>query len=61
LVSRINVTPVLQMEYDDGEKPYLQIEKLCDLIKSARYESRREYLSEAGKYADLVLGKSWRS
>lgn len=61
LVAGVNVTPVLQMQYDDKDTPYLQIEKLSDLIRSARSESGREYINEAGRYADLVLGQSWRN
>jgi hypothetical protein len=48
------------MEYAYQKKPYLQIEKLINLIKSPPGESRGEYINEAGQYADLVLGTSWR-
>ena len=61
LVGRINVTPVLQVEYDCNKTPYLQIEKLSDLIKSSCSEDRREYVNKSGQYADLVLGRSWRN
>ncbi len=61
LAAHVNVTPVLQMEYDCNGRPYLQIEKLRSLIKSARGDSRSEYFRQAGKYADLVLGRSWRN
>ena len=61
LVERVNVSPVLQMEYECKKSPYLQIEKLSDLIKSAHSKSRGKYINEAGQYADLVLGSSWRN
>jgi hypothetical protein len=61
LVARANVTPVLQVEYDCNEKPYLQIEKLNDLIKSARSKGRSEYVKKSEQYADLVIGRSWRN
>jgi poly-gamma-glutamate synthesis protein (capsule biosynthesis protein) len=61
LVARAHVTPVLQVEYDSNETPYLQIEKLSDLIKSACSEGRREYVNKSCYYADLVIGKSWRN
>jgi poly-gamma-glutamate synthesis protein (capsule biosynthesis protein) len=61
LVEGVNITPVLQMQYDDKSVPYLQIEKLSDLISSAQGESVAEYFNEAGRYADLVLGQSWRN
>jgi hypothetical protein len=60
-IARVNVTPVLQIEYEYKKTPYLQIEKLSDLIRSARSESISEYINEAGRYADLVLGQSWRN
>jgi poly-gamma-glutamate synthesis protein (capsule biosynthesis protein) len=61
LVGHVKVTPVLQIEYDCNKAPCLKIEKLSDLIKKVRGECRREYLNEAGQYADLVFGKSWRN
>ena len=61
LVARVNVIPVLQMKYECKPTPYLQLEKLSDLIKSARGESRSEEINEAAQYADLVLGRGWRS
>ena len=61
LVARVKATPVVQMEYDCNKKPYLQIEKLSDLIKSDCGEGRKEYISEANQYADLVLGRGWRN
>ncbi len=61
LVARVNVTPVLQMKNDDKETPYLQIEKLSDLIKSSDREGESTDLNEVCQYADLVLGKSWRN
>ena len=61
LVKSVNVTPVLQMEYDCNGKPYLQIQKLCDLIKSDHNQHATEYLREAGQYTDLVLGRNWRN
>jgi len=61
LVERVHVTPVLQMEYDCKKTPYLQIEKLNDLIKSALGGSRGKYINKASQYADLVLGSSWRA
>jgi len=60
-IARGNVTPVLQMEYECKKTPYLQIEKLSDLLKSARGESRSKYLNKAGQYPDLILGKNWRT
>jgi poly-gamma-glutamate synthesis protein (capsule biosynthesis protein) len=61
LVADVNVTPVLQMTHDHNRAPYLQLEKLRELIKSTRSECRSAYINEAGRYADLVLGKSWRN
>ena len=61
LVKSVNVTPVLQMEYDCNGKPYLQIENLCDLITSDHNQHATEYLREAEQYADLVLGRNWRN
>jgi poly-gamma-glutamate synthesis protein (capsule biosynthesis protein) len=61
LLAGVRVTPVLQMQYDYKKTPYLQIEKLSDLIRSARSKSRSEYINEAGRYADFVLGQSWRN
>ena len=61
LVEHINVTPVLPMKYDDDKTTYLQLEKLRELFKLARSESRSVYLNQAGQYADLVLGTSWRN
>jgi poly-gamma-glutamate capsule biosynthesis protein CapA/YwtB (metallophosphatase superfamily) len=61
LVKHVNVTPVLQMKYDNMGKPYFQIEKLSHLIRSACSEKKTEYIGEACKYADLVLGKGWRN
>jgi poly-gamma-glutamate synthesis protein (capsule biosynthesis protein) len=60
LISRINITPVLQMEYSSKKTPYLQIEKLKTLTKSTYEKTINEYINEASKYADLILGKSWR-
>jgi poly-gamma-glutamate synthesis protein (capsule biosynthesis protein) len=60
-IARVNVTPVLQIEYEYKKTPYLQIEKLSDLLKSARGESRSKYVDKAGQYADLILGKNWRN
>ena len=61
LIATVNVTPVLQMEYVFKKTPYLQIEMLIDLFKSTRDQRRSRYLSEASRYADLVLGKNWRN
>ena len=61
LVSHVNGTPVLQMEYICKKKRYIQIEKLRDLIKSTNSEIRNEHIHKAGRCADLVLGKSWRN
>jgi poly-gamma-glutamate synthesis protein (capsule biosynthesis protein) len=61
LIARVNVTPVLQMDYELKKTPYLQIEKLRDLLKSARDESNGKYLNKAKLYADLILGKNWRN
>jgi len=58
LVASVDLTPVLQMEYECKNTPYLQIEKLSDLIKSDHVESRKEYINEARQYADLILGES---
>jgi poly-gamma-glutamate synthesis protein (capsule biosynthesis protein) len=60
LISRVNVTPLLQMEYEYEKTPYLQIDKLGDLLKSVQIESVRKYLNKAALYADLILGKNWR-
>jgi poly-gamma-glutamate synthesis protein (capsule biosynthesis protein) len=61
LVAHVNVTPVIQMMYDHKIAPYLQLENLRELIKSARSICRNASIDEAGRYADLVLGKSWRN
>jgi poly-gamma-glutamate synthesis protein (capsule biosynthesis protein) len=60
LVSSVNVSPVLQLEYDCKNKRFLQIEKMSDLIKSARGEERGQFINDAGKYADLIIGRNWR-
>ena len=61
LVTSVNVTPIFQMRHDSKKPPYLQIEKLRNLIKTSRGESRSEYINQAGQYADIVLGRSWRN
>jgi poly-gamma-glutamate synthesis protein (capsule biosynthesis protein) len=61
LIARVNVTPVLQMENSYKNIPYLQLDKLDDLHKSARGKSIRKYLNQSAQYADLVLGKRWRT
>lgn len=61
LIARVNITPVVQVEYDCNKTPYLQIEKLSDLIKTVHVESNTEYLNDASQYADLAIGKSWRN
>lgn len=60
LVGKVNATPVLQMIYDHENTPYLQLEKLRELIKLDLSESRKGYITEAGRYADFVLGSNWR-
>lgn len=54
-IERVNATPVIQMEYEHKNKPYLQIDKLSDLIKSDNSEREKEYLNKASQYADIVL------
>jgi poly-gamma-glutamate capsule biosynthesis protein CapA/YwtB (metallophosphatase superfamily) len=62
LVEKLNLTPVVQMEYDLDASPFVRIEILKDALKqSGEGEDRRAYLEQCAQYADLVLGESWRS
>jgi len=61
LVSSVNVTPVLQMDYVNEKERYLQIEELKDLIKTDKGETSSQFIKEAGQYADLIIGRNWRS
>jgi poly-gamma-glutamate capsule biosynthesis protein CapA/YwtB (metallophosphatase superfamily) len=61
LVDKLNLTPVVQMEYDLDTTPFLRLEMLRDaLAEAAHDEEWKAYLEQAARYADLVLGKSWR-
>lgn len=61
LVSRINLTPVVQTKHEDDKKPYIQIEKLSDLVNSKCFMSKSKHIDTICKYADLIIGRSWRT
>jgi hypothetical protein len=61
LVSHVNAVQVIQMINNHQIEPYLQLEKLGELIKSTLTECRSADIKEARRYADFVLGKSWRN
>ena len=61
LVANINGTPVLEMDYVCNKINYIQIERLRDLIKSTHSRKRKKYIHKAGRWADFILGKSWRN
>jgi hypothetical protein len=60
LVTQIYGTPVIQNEYIQNDKQYIQIEKLKDLTKSSNRMINEEQIDKASRCADLILGKSWR-
>ena len=60
-LENVSGTPVLQIEYVNEKIKYIQIERLRDLIDSTNSEIMKKHIHNAGRYADLVLGKNWRN
>ncbi|KPK36457.1 MAG: hypothetical protein AMJ69_13335, partial [Gammaproteobacteria bacterium SG8_47] len=60
LVKDVSMIPVLQMKYESETGPYLQLEVLGALMESGYDNGKQEYINDAARYADLILGKSWR-
>jgi poly-gamma-glutamate capsule biosynthesis protein CapA/YwtB (metallophosphatase superfamily) len=62
LVEKVNLTPVVQMEQDLDTTPFVRLESLEEALKEhGQDEEKAAYLDQIASYADLVLGRSWRS
>jgi poly-gamma-glutamate synthesis protein (capsule biosynthesis protein) len=62
LVEKVDLTPVVQMEYDLETTPFVRIERLKEALNEAgQDDDRKAYLEQVAGYADLVLGPTWRS
>ncbi|MBN2156170.1 MAG: CapA family protein [Candidatus Lokiarchaeota archaeon] len=62
-IQNIDLIPVFQHEIvpDNAEDRYLQIERLRDQVNKVHSDKEYQYYLEVmGKYADLVIGTSWR-
>ena len=54
------LTPVLQTEIRNAGRSYLRIDYLHQLLEEPSTRSRRAYVEEAARYADLALNYGWR-
>jgi poly-gamma-glutamate capsule biosynthesis protein CapA/YwtB (metallophosphatase superfamily) len=59
-IKDLAIIPVIQLEKKHGDKFYLQLHPLKDLLDSED-EDLKSYIGEASRYADLALGKNWRA
>ena len=60
LVKNVEATPVLQVEYNSNDSPYIQLEKLKNMINNDSLESQRNLFKISCYLSDLVLGTNWR-
>jgi poly-gamma-glutamate capsule biosynthesis protein CapA/YwtB (metallophosphatase superfamily) len=61
MIERVDLTPVVQMEFDRAGRRCARLDVLADLIRQATDEEVRSYVEQIAGYADLVLGKGWRN
>ena len=60
LVSRVAVTPVLQVQRQAEGQPFQELATLRELAAEGAAEDKATFVQEAIPYADLVLGEDWR-
>jgi len=59
LIKDLTIIPVIQLEKKLGNKFYLQLHRLKDLLDWEDKELK-SYTAKAARYADLALGRNWR-
>ena len=60
LIENAHLTPVIQLSENVDEKNVVWLEKLNQISSAHIPVETQQYMAEAAKYADIVLGKGWR-
>ena len=61
LVRGFTITPVIQMEEEDGGVNRLRIHRLGEVMAGSTDPEMSRHLSRAARFADVALGTEWRS